>query len=136
MSFTSTVSILLLPAHVQRSKYLYLSKRWQHHMTDISGGAILPEGAIIPRSPLICTCTRTQAHVHTHVYMRTPACTHLIGTHVHKRTHEHTRGRICTHRQTHTLAHTHTFTRAQPRRHTHTHVDAQTHDLPYAVAST
>ena len=29
-----------------------LSKRWQHHMAEISGGAILPEGAIIPHSPL------------------------------------------------------------------------------------
>ena len=28
MSYTATTSILLLPAHVQRTKYLYLSKRW------------------------------------------------------------------------------------------------------------
>ena len=29
-----------------------LSQRWQHPMAEISGGAILPEGAIIPHSPL------------------------------------------------------------------------------------
>ena len=29
-----------------------LSKRWQHPMAEISGGAILPEGGIIPHFPL------------------------------------------------------------------------------------
>ena len=30
-----------------------LLKRWQHPMAEISSGAILPEGAILPHSPLL-----------------------------------------------------------------------------------
>ena len=50
---------------------IFVKKKWQHHMTDISGGGILPEGAIIPHSPL---CAFVCARVHGCLRARARTC--------------------------------------------------------------